>query len=38
MKTLTLGLFLLLTLSVLTTANAVFADEDECDDDKRENE
>jgi hypothetical protein len=33
MKTLTLGLFLLLTLSVVTTVPAVFADEDEWDDD-----
>ena len=37
MKTLTLGLFLLLTLFVLTTVPAVFADEDEWDD-ERENE
>ena len=37
MNTLTLGLFLLLSLSVVVTTPAVFADEDEWnDDDKRE--
>jgi len=32
MKALTLGLFLLLSLSVVATAPAVFADDDEWDD------
>ena len=38
MKALTLGLFLLLTLSVVVTTPAVFADDDEWDDDEREYE
>jgi hypothetical protein len=36
MKALTLGLFLLLSLSVVATTPAVFADEDEWDEDDRE--